>query len=155
MVFPIVLYGCKSWIIKKAKRQRTDAFKLWWWRRVLSPLDNKEIKPVNPKGNQPWIFIGRTVAEAPVLCQMRWADSLEKTLMLGKSEGIRRKRRQRTRSSDGITNSTDMSLSKLWEMVETVSDFIFLGSKITVDGDCSHEIKRCLFLGRKLMTNLS
>ena len=67
MVFPVILYGCKSWIIKKAKCQRIDAFKLWWWRRLLSPLDNKEIKPVNPKGNQPWIFIGRTAAEAPIL----------------------------------------------------------------------------------------
>ena len=68
MVFPVVMYGCDSWTIKKAEHQRTDAFKLWCWRRLLrNPLDNKEIKPGNPEGNQPWIFIGRTEAEAPIL----------------------------------------------------------------------------------------
>ena len=64
MVFPVLIYGCESWTIKKAKHQRTDAFELWCWRRLLSPLDCKEIKPVNPKGNQPLIFIGKTDAEA-------------------------------------------------------------------------------------------
>ena len=61
--------GCESWTVKKAEHQRIDAFKLWCWRRLESPLDCKEIKPVNPKGNQPWIFIGRTDAEAkaPIL----------------------------------------------------------------------------------------
>ena len=69
MVFPIVMYGCKNWTVKKAECQRTDAFKLWHWRRLESLLDSKEIKPVNPKGNQPWIFIARTdaEAEAPIL----------------------------------------------------------------------------------------
>ena len=60
-VFPVVMYGCESWTIKKAECQTTDAFKLWFW-RFFSPLDSKEIKPVNPKGNQ--LFIGRTDAEA-------------------------------------------------------------------------------------------
>ena len=64
MVFPVVMYGCKSWTIKKAESQRTDAFELWCWRRLLSPLDSKEIQPVHFKGNQSWIFIGRTGAEA-------------------------------------------------------------------------------------------
>ena len=70
MVFPVVTYGCKSWTIKKAKSQRIDAFKLWCWRRLLSPLDSKEIKPVNLKGNQPWILIQRTdtETEAPTFC---------------------------------------------------------------------------------------
>ena len=62
LVFPVVMYGCESWTIKKAEHQRIDAFELWCWRRLLSPLDCKEIKPVNPKGNQPCIFIGRTDA---------------------------------------------------------------------------------------------
>ena len=67
LVFPVVMYGCESWTVKKAERQRIDAFELWCWRRLLkSPLDSNEIKPVNPKGNQPWIFIGRTDAEADI-----------------------------------------------------------------------------------------
>ena len=69
MVFPVVMYGCESWTIKKAECRRTDAFQLWCWRRLLSPLDCKEIKPVNPKGNQSWILIGRAEAEAPILWQ--------------------------------------------------------------------------------------
>ena len=61
MVFPVVMYGCESWTIKKAEHRKIDAFELWCWRRLFeSPLDCKEIKPVSPKGNQPWIFIGRT-----------------------------------------------------------------------------------------------
>ena len=64
MVFPVVMYGCESWTIKKAKRQRIDAFELWCWRRLKSPLDCKEIQPVYHKGNQSWVFIGRTDVEA-------------------------------------------------------------------------------------------
>ena len=69
VVFPVVMYWCESWTIKKAEHQRIDAFELWCWRRLESPLACKEIKSVNPKGNQPWIFIGRTDAEAksPIL----------------------------------------------------------------------------------------
>ena len=69
MVFPVVMYRCASWTIKKAERWRLDAFELWCWRRRESPLDSKEIKPVNPKRNQPWTFTGRTdaEAEAPIL----------------------------------------------------------------------------------------
>ena len=63
IVFPVVMYGCESWTIKKAEHRRIDGFKLWCW-RLLSPLDCKEIQPVHPKGNQSWIFIGRTDAEA-------------------------------------------------------------------------------------------
>ena len=70
MVFPVVIYGCESWTIKKAEHQRIDAFELWCWRKTLeSPLDCKEIQPVHPKGNESWIFIGRTDAETetPIL----------------------------------------------------------------------------------------
>ena len=88
---------------------------------LQSPLDCKEIKPVNPKGNQPWIFIGRTTAEAeaPILWPlMQKASSLEKTLMLGKTEGRRRRGQQRKKWSDSLTDSMDMNFSKLQEIVE-------------------------------------
>ena len=69
MVFPVVMYGCESWTIKKAEHQRIDAFELWCWRTLESPLDCKEIQPVHSKGDQSWVFIGRTDAEAetPIL----------------------------------------------------------------------------------------
>ena len=69
MVFPVVMCGCESWTVKKAERQRIDAFELWFWRRLLSPLDCKKIQPVYPKGDQSWVFIGRTDAgaETPIL----------------------------------------------------------------------------------------
>ena len=69
MVFPVVMYGCESWTIRKAECQRIDAFELWCWRRLLSPLDCKEIQPVHPKGDQSWVFTGRTdvEAETPIL----------------------------------------------------------------------------------------
>ena len=69
MVFPVVMYGCESWTIKKAECQRIDAFELWCWRRLESPLDGKEIQSVHPKGDQSWVFTARTdvEAETPVL----------------------------------------------------------------------------------------
>ena len=83
MVFPVVMYGYESWTIKKAKSQRIVAFELWCWGKTLeSPLDSKEIKAVNPKGNQPWIFIGRTDAEAPIL----WPPDA-KSRLIGKDPG--------------------------------------------------------------------
>ena len=120
MAFPVVIYGCESWTIKKAEHQRIDAFELWCWRRLLSvPWTLKEIQPVHPKGNQSWIFIGRTDAEAETL--ILWPRDAKnwliwKTLMLWKIEGGRKRGQQRMRWLDGITDSMDMSL-RLRELV--------------------------------------
>ena len=78
VVFPVVTYGCESWILKKAEHRRIDAFELWCWRRVESPVDCKEIQPVHPKGDQSWIFIGRTdvEAETPILLPPDASSSL-------------------------------------------------------------------------------
>jgi len=118
MVFPVVMYGCESWTIKKAECRRIDAFELWCWKTLGSPLDSKEIQPVNPKGNQPWIFIGRTEAEAeaPIL-GLHGAKSwlIGEDPEAGKDWRQKEKGKQRMRWLDSILDSMDMNLSKLQE----------------------------------------
>ena len=108
MVFPVVMYGYKSWTIKKAELKNWCFWTVLLEKILESPLDCKEIQPVNPKGNQSWIFTGRTNVKLKLQSfghLMRRADSLEKTLMLGKIEGRRRRGQQRMRWLDGITDS--------------------------------------------------
>ena len=98
MIFPVVMYGYESWTIKKAERQRIDAFKLWCWRRLLSPLDIKEIKPVNPKEINPEYSLEGLMLKLQYFGHMvERADLLEKTLMLGETEGRRRREHQTLR----------------------------------------------------------
>ena len=121
MVFPVVMYGCESWTVKKAERQRIDAFELWCWRRLLrvpwtARRSNQSIlKEISPGCSLEGLMLKLKLQYFGHL--MRRADSFEKTLMLGKIEGRRRRGRQRMRWLDGITNIMDMGLVGLREMV--------------------------------------
>ena len=122
LVFPVVMYGCESWTIKKAEHQRTDAFELWcWWRLLRVPWTARRSNQFIQKEISPGCLLEGLMLKLKLqyFGHLMWrTNSLERTLMLGKIEGRRRRGQQRIRLLDGITDSMDMSLNNLWVMVK-------------------------------------
>ena len=142
MFFPVVMYGCESWTIKKAEHRRIDAFQLWCWRRLLrvpwtARRSNQSIlEEISPGCSLEGLMLK---LKLQFFGHLMWrADSFENTLMLGKTGGRRRR---------GLHGK---EMGKQWKQWQTLRG----ASKITADGDWNHEIKRCLLLERKVMTNL-
>ena len=151
MIFPVVMYGCESWTVKKAERRRIDAFELWCWSRLLrvpwsARRSNQSIlKEISP---------GFSLEGLMLKLKLQYFGHLKSLLMKVKEESEKVGLKLNIQKTKMMASSPITSWEIDGETVETVADFTFLGSKITADGDCSNEIKRCLLLGRKVMTNL-
>ena len=134
MVYPVVMYGCESWTVKKTERRRIDAFELWCWRRLLRvpwtvrSSNQSILKEINTEHS----FIGRTDAETNIFCHLVWrTDSLKKTLILGKIESRRIMGQQSMRKLDGITDPMDMRWNRLQKIVKDGEAWCAAGHGVT------------------------